>query len=604
MRRPDSRRPVTISIALVLAGLAFPPAARATRLTVPDQVPTIQAAIDAVVDTIVVRPGVYPEAPVVRQPFSLMTASDDPGGPPQLGGLDFTGAGMQLHEFRGLAFSSGILIAGPYRVEFTDCVIPGISAEVVSSRFLRCRIDGSLSSDASESATVDSCHIVGGAASGGSRFVVRGCLVEGPGFGVSAHAETVLVDGNTIRGTLSGVALDNSRSTVVSNNLIENCVRYGIYDSGHDLKLIANNVVRDCAEGMQFENGRLFVIGNRLSGSDYSGMYIMTNDPLIEGNVVTGSRYYGIRVSAASTGIKIRNNTLAFNGYAGIDVDDSSAQDECVGNIGYRNGTSGVSWEVAPGATFACNNWFENGFGAAAGRELFATEFSVDPRFCDPDSGDFHLRSDSPLADWPGCGRVGALGVGCAATATTVQRFEAERVPDGVRLVWQIGPGATAAEVWLERSGGDEGEAWVRPVTERSLALGAVVEVDRGAAADRAYRYRLMAREGADAVVIGAEIQVQAVANAADELIWAGPSPGSGPVRIAFSLARTGPIRVDVFDVLGRSVATPARGAWPAGVHHVEWSGLVHGENARPGLYLIRYTHPGGQDTRRLVRTP
>lgn len=587
---------------LLAATLASAPSAQATTLIVPDQAPTIQQAIDAVVDTIVVRPGTYPETLVVRQQFSLMTASDDAGGPPEIGGLDFTGDGSLLYEFRGLEFTSNLLIVGAYRLKFADCIMPRINSTVVSSWLLRCSTSEHSGTDATETAIVDSCHLVGGITSDSDYFIVRGCVV-GPGHGISSFSENVLIDGNTIRGTIGGVTLDNSYNSIVTNNLIENCAQVGIYDSGHDLKTITNNVIRNCRGGMQFENGRIFITGNTVSGSEY-GIYIMSSRPVVEWNVVTGSRYYGIGYSGASPGVKIKNNTVAFNGYGGINVDDYNDGDECIGNIGYRNGGYGVDWEVSPGATFACNNWFENGFGPAADRELFATEFSVDPQFCDPDSGDYYLQSDSPLVNWPGCGQVGALGIGCGSTATTVLRFTAERAHAGVRIAWKLGPGSTASDVWLERAANSEGESWIRPVTEQSIEADAIVELDRSAASDIEYRYRLMAREGTDVAVIGSEIKVDAIAKPGFELISVGPSPGVGPVRVAFSLARSGPIAVDVFDVLGRSVATPARGTWPAGLHQVEWNGLVRGEKARPGLYLIRYAHPGGQNTRRVIRIP
>jgi hypothetical protein len=46
---------------------------------------------------------------------------------------------------------------------------------------------------------------------------------------------------------------------------------------------------------------------------------------------------------------------------------------------------------------------------------------SLDPRFCDYESRDFHLAADSPCAPFtppnPECGLIGAWPVGCAATA-------------------------------------------------------------------------------------------------------------------------------------------------------------------------------------------
>jgi DNA-binding beta-propeller fold protein YncE len=82
-----------------------------------------------------------------------------------------------------------------------------------------------------------------------------------------------------------------------------------------------------------------------------------------------------------------------------------------------------------------------------------------------------------------------------------------------------------------------------------------------------------------------------------------GPSPGGGPVRIPFSLARSARIQIDVFDLLGRNVATPAQGMWPAGTQVVEWDGMASvGGPAPAGVYLVRYAFPGGQDQRRVMR--
>jgi hypothetical protein len=198
--------------------------------------------------------------------------------------------------------------------------------------------------------------------------------------------------------------------------------------------------------------------------------------------------------------------------------------------------------------------------------------------------------------------------MGCGETATVVQRFTAERVGDDVRVVWEVAEGATASEVSLERSEAMEameGDAWARPVTERSMEGRRVVELDRSAVSDRRYGYRLVALEGNDVTVIGSAIFVEALARLEFKLVRVGPSPGSGPVMIVFALKHAAAIEIDVFDVQGRRVASPARGTWPAGTHMVGWNGLTrNGEAAPSGLYLLRYAYPGGQDRRRLVRVP
>ena len=213
------------------------------------------------------------------------------------------------------------------------------------------------------------------------------------------------------------------------------------------------------------------------------------------------------------------------------------------------------------------------------------------------------LNSASPLLKLSGCGQIGALGVGCGVTATLVQQFLVLRVPKGVRVVWEVADGATASEIWIERSEAMDGGAWVRPVTERSIERGAVVELDRSAVADRRCWYRLVMLEGSDVTVIGAPIVVEPQARLDSRLVEVGPNPGGGPVRIAFALKHTAAIEIDVFDLQGRKIASPGRGTWPTGAHEVVWDGRTRNGKAAPaGMYVVRFAFPGGQDRRSLVR--
>ena len=169
--------------------------------------------------------------------------------------------------------------------------------------------------------------------------------------------------------------------------------------------------------------------------------------------------------------------------------------------------------------------------------------------------------------------------------------------------MWEVAEGATASEIWLERSDAMEGGAWIRPLTERSFENRAVVELDRSADPHRTYWYRLVALEGRDPVVIGAAVLVEAQAGSEFRLMEVGPNPGDGPVRIVFALEHAAAVEIGVFDVQGRKVASPGGGTWPAGTHVVEWDGRTgNGESAPAGSYVVRYLYPGGRDRRAIVR--
>jgi hypothetical protein len=81
------------------------------------------------------------------------------------------------------------------------------------------------------------------------------------------------------------------------------------------------------------------------------------------------------------------------------------------------------------------------------------------------------------------------------------------------------------------------------------------------------------------------------------------PSPSSGPVRIAFSLARAEAVDLRVFSVDGREVAHLVRGIWSAGSHEVAWSGRdSRGAFTASGVYFVRFATEEGVETRRMVR--
>ncbi len=64
----------------------------------------------------------------------------------------------------------------------------------------------------------------------------------------------------------------------------------------------------------------------------------------------------------------------------------------------------------APGATVP-PQWP----GILAQQQESAGNLAVDPRYCAPEAGDFHLQNDSPCLALEGSGHIGALGQGCGA---------------------------------------------------------------------------------------------------------------------------------------------------------------------------------------------
>lgn len=74
------------------------------------------------------------------------------------------------------------------------------------------------------------------------------------------------------------------------------------------------------------------------------------------------------------------------------------------------------------------------------------------------------------------------------------------------------------------------------------------------------------------------------------------PNPSRGRTTIPFELPVSGVVTVEVFDLLGRRVATPFAGPLPAGLHHVVWEE----EGLASGVYIVRLMGGTGQVTQKV----
>ncbi len=86
-------------------------------------------------------------------------------------------------------------------------------------------------------------------------------------------------------------------------------------------------------------------------------------------------------------------------------------------------------------------------------------------------------------------------------------------------------------------------------------------------------------------------------ATAADLSLAAWPNPTASRATLSFALAEVGPVRLAVYDVLGREVAVLAEGVQGAGEHEVSLDA-----SALPaGVYLVRLVAGGAVHTQRLT---
>ena len=80
------------------------------------------------------------------------------------------------------------------------------------------------------------------------------------------------------------------------------------------------------------------------------------------------------------------------------------------------------------------------------------------------------------------------------------------------------------------------------------------------------------------------------------------PNPFNASTQIAYHLASPGPVRLEIYNVLGQPVRTLVNQSQPAGFYQVRWDARdQRGAPLAAGVYLTRLRHPDGAQTRRLL---
>ncbi|MYF93030.1 MAG: T9SS type A sorting domain-containing protein, partial [Gemmatimonadetes bacterium] len=80
------------------------------------------------------------------------------------------------------------------------------------------------------------------------------------------------------------------------------------------------------------------------------------------------------------------------------------------------------------------------------------------------------------------------------------------------------------------------------------------------------------------------------------------PNPFNASTQIAYRLASPGPVRLEIYNVLGQPVRTLANQFQPAGFYKIPWDARdQRGAPLAAGVYLTHLRHPDGAQTRRLL---
>jgi len=198
--------------------------------------------------------------------------------------------------------------------------------------------------------------------------------------------------------------------------------------------------------------------------------------------------------------------------------------------------------------------------------------------------------------------RLDDMHITYSTNTAIVLDFDAQGRREGVALSWLTAPGVNVAGFNLYRAARDVDAA--RAKLNDALITGKPpLEYFDDVRPGVAYKYWL------EAVPLGGPPEeygpVEAAAGSGAvksfALAQSYPNPARDAATFTFELAEACDVRLDVYDLSGRLVATPAAASYGDGVHDVAWNLDVDGRKVPPGVYLYTLRAGPYAATRKLV---
>jgi parallel beta helix pectate lyase-like protein len=270
---------------------------------------------------------------------------------------------------------------------------------------------------------------------------------------------------------------------------------------------VGNRIVRPGGAGIRLEDDAFALTGNVVLEAGSDGVTLAAA-PNATRNVIGRCAGAGLRVTGGLMASSLQSNTVYLNRGSGFDVTGVGPPVSADHNIAFSNDGAGFRWSGAGAPALGCNDWCGNAGGATAGVPAGATDLDAAPAFCDLAADSVTLAANSPLASAPGCGQIGALGIGCgellevAGGRRRVATISAWPQPASgvVRLAWTALAGPALLEVfdaagrrcWREALTPGTGALDWRGTDEAGRALPAGIYLARVLGAGRELRVRVV----------------------------------------------------------------------------------------------------------------
>ncbi|MGD8719898.1 MAG: T9SS type A sorting domain-containing protein [Candidatus Zixiibacteriota bacterium] len=199
--------------------------------------------------------------------------------------------------------------------------------------------------------------------------------------------------------------------------------------------------------------------------------------------------------------------------------------------------------------------------------------------------------------------RLNQVRITYSTSTGVVLDFDAYGRRDGVALKWHTDGAPDVAGFNLYRAAADTDKGRLQ-LNDTLIAGKPPYEYVDPASAGTTFRYWLeMVTLDGGRFEYGPVVGTAGASRAkAFALAPAYPNPARGEATFAFSLAEAGDVRVEVYDLTGRRIATPAAGPYAAGEYEVAWD-IGATSAVPPGVYVYRLTQGDNVAARKFVIT-
>jgi hypothetical protein len=208
--------------------------------------------------------------------------------------------------------------------------------------------------------------------------------------------------------------------------------------------------------------------------------------------------------------------------------------------------------------------------------------------------------SDNRNSNWDIYARKVSLSRG-PLVATELMNFEAGLFEAGIRVAWQLSQCDEEATFEVSRAGGAADETWeaIAPAISRDGLLFSFVDnaVETGAQ----YRYQVQVSDGHGSRTL---FETEAVSTPRLPLTLSQnvPNPFNPSTTIRYYLPERCRVKIAVYDVSGRTIASLADRDQPAGHYSLEWNGRDNlGKPVSSGIYFCRLQAGKEMRSRKMV---